>query len=574
MIRFKLPKDKRKYMIEADEVFLDSRNLPHFNKERFEGKIEKPISKKSLYAFFGVIVLIACIFIIQLYRVQILQGASFYRASIENALDKELIFASRGLIYDRSGVRLAWNEKSPDQDVYLLRKYTQVSGLSHILGYVKYPKQDKKGYFWRQEYVGVDGIEKQFNDTLSGVNGARIIETSVNHTKVSSNMLEEPIPGENITLSIDAEVEQMMYDAIQKVAGSAGYVGGAGMLVDLTTGEVISSVSYPEYDSNIMTESKDEDIISGYFQNKRHPLLNRTIGGLYTPGSIVKPFVGIGALTEGVITPETRIASIGSITVVNPYNREIKSVFRDFRPNNGVINIKEALSVSSNIFFYNVGGGYQNQKGIGIDKIGQYFGMFGLGKKTNIELPGEIDGTVPSQEWKRVTFPNDPVWRLGDTYNTAIGQYGVQVTPIQMLRAVSAIATKGSLVPFTLLKKDTALAPSQLEKVSITDSVFSTIHQGMRLAVTSPLGTGKLLNESSIRFAVKTGTAQVGARNEYINTWIMGFFPYEKPHYAFIMMMDKGSDVQAAGAPFASYLFFQQFVQSNFYKTNIENHGN
>ncbi len=558
-------------MIEADEVFLDSRNLPHFNKERFEGKIEKPISKKSLYAFFGVIIFIACVFIIQLYRVQILRGASFYRASIENALDKELIFASRGIIYDRAGVRLAWNEKSPDQDTYLLRKYSLVPGFSHILGYVKYPKQDKKGYFWRQEYVGVDGIEKQFNDMLSGVNGARIIETNVNHTKVSSNMLEDPIPGENVTLSIDAEVEQMMYDSIQKVASVAGYVGGAGMLVDLSTGEVISSVSFPEYDSNIMTESMDEETISGYFQNKRHPLLNRTISGLYTPGSIVKPFVGVGALTEGVITPETRIASIGSITIVNPYNRDIKSVFRDFRPDNGVINIKEALSVSSNIFFYNVSGGYQNQKGIGIDKIGYYFDMFGLGKKTNIELPGEIEGTVPSQDWKRKTFPNDPVWRLGDTYNTSIGQYGVQVTPIQMLHAVSVIATKGTIVPFTLIKKDTALDISKLEKVLITDSVFGTIHQGMRLAVTSPIGTGKLLSESPIRFAVKTGTAQVGARNEYINTWIMGFFPYEKPRYAFIMMMDRGSDVQAAGAPAASRMFFQEFVKSAFYKNHIEN---
>ncbi len=558
--------------IEADEVFLDSKNLPFFDKQQFEGKLEKPISTRSVYLLLGCVFFIVFIFIIRLYVLQIMQGKEFYTASTENALDREHIFSSRGLIYDSAGRKLAWNERSPIQDSFLLRKYSTVPGLSHILGYVKYPKQDKKGYFWRTEYVGIDGSEKQFNELLSGVNGARIIETNVAGEKISSNIYEEPVSGQNITLSIDSEVTELLYDGILRVAQDSGYVGGAGMLVDLSSGEIVASVSYPEYSSSIMTESTNEEVISGYFQNQRHPLLNRTISGLYTPGSVVKPFVGIGALTEGVITPETRITSIGSITIQNPYNPELKSVFRDYRPNNGVVNIMEALSVSSNIFFYNVGGGFQSQKGIGIDKIAMYFDMFGLGKKTNIDLPGEIEGVIPSQAWKRETFPTDPVWRLGDTYNTAIGQYGVQVTPVQMLRSVSIIATKGRDIPFTIRDTNEPIPESKIKSIPITQDVFSVIHKGMRLAVTSPVGTGKgLASGLGTEFAIKTGTAQVGARNEYINTWIIGFFPYDKPKYAFVILMDKGTDSRASGAPSAARFFFEKLQHTDFFKKHITN---
>ncbi len=551
--------------IEADEVFLDSKNLPHFDKQQFEGKLEKPLSKKTLFVVMGVVFFVCTVFIIQLYRVQVLQGRSYFQASINNALDKELVFASRGVIYDRNGVRLAWNEDHPQENKFLMRKYIDVSGFSHILGYVKYPKKDAKGYFWRTEYTGIDGIEKQFNNLLTGINGARVIETTVDGTELSSNIFEAPISGQNVTLSIDHELQSDFYSAIKQVADSSGYIGASGVLVDLKTGEILSMVNYPEYNSNIMTESRNEEVISGYFQSNRYPLLNRAISGIYTPGSIVKPFVGIGALVEGVITPATRIASIGSITLPNPYNPELKSVFRDFRPNNGVVNIKEALSVSSNIFFYNVGGGFQGQPGIGINKIGEYWRMFMMGDKTNIELPGEISGTIPSVEWKEKNFPKDATWRIGDTYNTSIGQYGVQVTPIQMLKAVSILATDGVVIPFTILKKEDQLDYDALPRIPIESHHFKVIKEGMRLAVTSPLGTGKGLAGLENNFAVKTGTAQVGANNQYINTWLIGFFPYEKPEYAFIILMDKGTSTTAAGAPTAGLYFFQKFEKSTFY---------
>ncbi len=139
----------KQYHIEADEVFLDSKNLPHFDKHQFEGKLEKPLPKSILYILMSVVALVCLLFIVQLYRVQVRKGADYFLASVNNALEKELVFASRGVIYDRNEVRLAWNEENPQESKFLIRKYIPTPGFSHILGYVKYPKKDNKGYFWR-----------------------------------------------------------------------------------------------------------------------------------------------------------------------------------------------------------------------------------------------------------------------------------------------------------------------------------------------------------------------------------------------------------------------------------------
>jgi penicillin-binding protein 2 len=558
---------KRKYShIDADEVFLDSKNLPNFNKQQLEGKIEKTLSKKTIYILIFVISLITIIFIFQLYFLQIKNGNQNYNASIQNALDREIVFAERGIIYDRNMIPLAWNEKNIESDNFLIRKYFSSGGLGHILGYVKYPKKDARGYFWRTEYVGMDGIEKQFNEVLSGENGARLIETNVEGGILSSNIYEDSKKGENVVLSIDKELQIDLFESIKDVSISSNYVGGSGILFDLKTGEVLAMASFPSYDSNIMAESKDENIISGYFSNHAHPLLNRAISGIYTPGSIVKTVVGIGALTEGVINENTKILSQGSISIQNPYNKSLKTVFKDFRPNNGLVNIKEALSVSSNIFFYNVGGGYGSQKGIGINKIAEYFSMFGFDKKTNIELPGEQSGLIPGIEWKEKNFPNDPTWRIGDTYNTVIGQYGVQVTPVEMLKVVSLIALNGKEVPISILKKYEEVDLSKVKDIeSVHDESFSIIKEGMRLAVTSKVGTAKGLFSMQNDFAAKTGIAQVGPRNEFINTWIMGFYPYENPQYAFVMLMDRGVNSALAGAPTVAWSFFNKFEKSDFY---------
>lgn len=547
-------KKTKKFHIEADEIFLDSKNLPNFDTHHFEGRIEKTISKKSIYVFYSICLLVSLIFMIRLFNVQVTKGNYFNELSKNNALDKEIIFAPRGIIYDRNNKRLAWNVESENQKDFFTRQYIETPGFSHILGYVNYPKKDKKGFFWRPEYIGADGLEKQFNDTLTGISGAVLIEKKSDGTLLDNSMLKEPVPGENIVTTIDADIQSHMYQSIKKMADTSGYEGGAGAMIDLKTGELLSLVSFPEFNSNIITRAEDITTIENYFSDARKPLLNRAISGLYSPGSIIKPFMGIAALTEGVVTPNTKILSYGSISLPNPYNPSKKSVFVDYRPNNGWVNLKEALSVSSNIYFYNVGGGYQSQKGIGIDKIGEYIKKFGIASKTGVELPNEKEGVIPSISWKEKVFPGDP-WRIGDTYNTSIGQYGYQVTPLQMLKAVSIIANKGVIKNPTLIKKDTNTEPTQ-KLEGIKEEYFDVVQSGMRLAVTSPIGTVKGLQNVSIPMAAKTGTAQVGVRNQYINSWIMGFFPYEKPEYAFVFLMDKGTEVNSPGATSAALDFF------------------
>ncbi len=256
--------------------------------------------------------------------------------------------------------------------------------------------------------------------------------------------------------------------------------------------------------------------------------------------------MAIGGLTEGVITANTLIASRGSISIPNPYDPSKPTIFKDLRPDNGIVDVRRALAVSSNIFFYNVGGGFQSQKGIGIDNIGKYFTMFGIGVPTGVDLPSESKGVIPSPEWKAKNFNGD-AWRIGDTYNTAIGQYGVQVTPIQMARAVGAIANKGTLVSPHIVKGDPVFE-NKKTKLDIKPEYFKIVHEGMRMVVSDDLGTAKALNALPFKVAMKTGTAEVGVRNEFINAWATGFFPYENPKYVIVVMMERGTEVSSPGA--------------------------
>ena len=230
----------------------------------------------------------------------------------------------------------------------------------------------------------------------------------------------------------------------------------------------------------------------------------------------------------------TKIESRGSISVPNPYSPDKPSIFRDYNPDNGWVDMRHALELSSNIYFFEVGGGYKSQKGIGIYNIDKAWLRFGMTKPTGIDLPAENTGTLPNPEWKAQKF-NGEAWRLGDTYNTAIGQYGVQVTPVQMARAVAAIARKGILVTPHLLKG----IPTVETKVEyLPDSYYTVVQEGMRLGAIH--GTTPDVTPVSFNMATKSGTAQVGPGGKNVNSWMTGFFPYEKPRYAFALMFENG----------------------------------
>ncbi len=545
-MKFRINHKYIKRDIAPDEIFLDSKNLPSFNTQQFEGRLEKAIPKRSIL-FLGLFFLgCTCLFIYKLGYLQIIKGEAYSKKSENNTLMKQPIFADRGLIYDRNDILLAWNTWNKE-DLNKLssptRSYFSDPGFSLLLGYVSSPAKDSQGNYWQDTFIGKDGIEKSYNKNLTGVNGVRITETDVRGVIQSENVVTPPVAGENIKLSIDSRIQKKMYDSIVSMAHNASFSGGAGVLMDIKTGEILSITSYPEYSSGVISKGEDKATINGYFTDKRKVFLNRPVSGLYAPGSIVKPFLGYGALAENVISPFKQILANGSISVPNPYFPDKKTIFKD-HGSFGYVDMKKAIAISSDVYFYEIGGGYESQKGLGILNIDKYSKIFGIADKTNIDVGGEKSGTVPTPDWKSKTFKGE-IWRIGDTYNTAIGQYGFQVTPVSMARAVSGIASMGS-IPTPHLKYNDKVAEAKTTIFPVNTDLMKVIQDGMRMAVTE--GTATALNLPSVKVAAKSGTAQVGLGNTNTNSWIIGFFPYDNPKYSFAILMERGPKAASGNA--------------------------
>ncbi len=529
--------------IAPDEIFMDSKNLPDFDISQFEGRLEKPIGKRVHLIFGGVALLLAFVFVFKLWDLQIANGSSFRERSENNKLKQSLLFAPRGVIYDRQGERLAWNQSTTSLEVALERFYSESEGLSMVLGFLKYPAKDSNGFYYEEEFTAKDGAELYFNESLSGSNGLRLAEVAVDNTLISESVVNPPRAGADVVLSIDAKIQSELYKNMRQLSESVGFQGGAGVIMDVHSGEILAMASYPEYDSKVMTEGWDREQIALFDRDPRKPFLNRILSGLYTPGSIVKPFLAFGALEEGIISPEKEIVSTGQLVVPNPYNPDKPTIFRDWRAH-GATNMKRAIAVSSDVYFYQIGGGFGSQRGLGIERIKKYLELFGFTHKTGFDNSVEATGLIPDPVWKEKTFDGE-VWRVGDTYNTAIGQYGMQITPIQAVVAVSALANGGFRTPPTLMRMATGTQEIG-ERIAGQAESFEIAKEGMREAVID--GTARGLNTNAVAIAAKTGTAELGARKEFVNSWVIGFWPYENPKYAFAVVMERGPVANLVGA--------------------------
>lgn len=504
--------------------------------------MERPLPRHTHLVAVGLIVVLMGVYGAQALNLQIVNGATYAKQAAENKLEESIVFADRGLITDRSGTELAYNMRASAEDEFAERAYSQYRGLAHVVGYAKAPTKDASGNYYRTTFTGIEGVEKIYDEALSGKNGTRLTETDAKGNVVSESAQRPPVTGATVALSLDAEVTQALYDAIAKRAEESKFQGAASVIMDVQTGEILAMTNYPEYSPQDMLYGR-EDAISQLLKDTRQPFLNRAVSGLYAPGSIVKPVVALAALSEGTISEHKQILSTGSISIPNPYDPSKPSIFKDWRAH-GFTDMRQAIAVSSDVYFYAVGGGYKDQKGLGILTLDRYLQFFGMGKQTGLEGFKEPTGTIPTPEWKEATFDGDP-WRLGDTYNTSIGQYGVQVTPLQMARMTAAIASKGKLFTPTIIASSTP----KFEQLPFTVHTFEVIQEGMHLAVEE--GTAAALNVPFVEIGGKTGTAQVGARNEYMNSWIIGFFPYDKPRYAFATVLERAPAGTATGAPAA-----------------------
>jgi penicillin-binding protein 2 len=580
-LRFK----KRNREIDPDEIFIDSENVSDFDTNQFEGRIEKPISKLSMAGVGVFFALVLFVFVSRLSILQVAHGTEYKTLSENNTLRSTPIFAARGVIYDRNGVELAWNAPAAPAtqasasatstaasttplmataatstantdasgEEVPTREYTDLPGLSHTLGYVQYPSKDSSGFYYQEDFEGVAGAEKYLNDFLTGTNGLNLIQVDAHEKVQSENTIRPPKEGQSVTLSVDAKVQSELYSAISDVANQSGFTGGVGIIMDVHTGEIIADTSYPEYSSEAMSSKTDATLLQSYFNDPNHPFLDRVTQGLYVPGSIIKPYMALAALNENIISPTTIIQGTKYIAVQNPYDPTKQTIFNDWQAQ-GPEDMYKAIAMSSDVYFYEIGGGYKDQKGLGINLIDKYIPMFGFGTpvgNTGDNSPDtdtlgsfftSASGTIPSPAWKAATFDGEG-WYLGDTYHTAIGQYGYQVTPIQVVRAVASLANGGTVLNPTIIKGDQGTIAAT---VNIPQADFAVVRQGMREGAQT--GVVSALNLPFVAVAAKSGTAQLGVNLQYVNSWITGFWPYDNPKYAFALLLEKGPSTEVVNA--------------------------
>jgi penicillin-binding protein 2 len=537
--------------IAPDEIFLDASNVPDFNHDRLEGRIETPLPRSSyLLLSIGVAIVFLTI-LTRSWNIQITHGSEYAIQSAHNSLDVVPLFAPRGIITDVHGVVVAENKEGVDGSI--MRNYL-IPSLSQVIGYVSYPKKDANGVYYETVEKGVSALEAKYNAMLTGQNGQILTETDV-FGKVRSAGVVVPVKeGGTLELSIDANLQKSLSAAVSSTASKYGFIAGAGVIMDVHTGAVRALVSYPSYDSNVMASGGPAKTIAAYNTDPGRPFLDHAVQGVYAPGSIVKPLVAAGALTDGIITPSTSIDDPGFLSIPDPYHPGKNFMYKGWKAL-GTVDVRKAIAWSSDVFFYEVGGGFKNQKGLGIDRLEYWYRQFGLGSTTAVDLPEESSGVIPTPTWKKKVF-NEP-WYLGDTYFTAIGQYSMQVTPIQMVRAVAAVANGGTLFTPTLIKDQLPVSST----VPVDPAALQVVREGMRASVTGALA--QAINLPYVSVAAKTGTAQTGTRNQYDNSWVIGFFPYEHPQYAFSVVLERGPEGQGEQAVNVMQKFFSSLYAQN-----------
>ncbi len=489
------------------------------------------------------------------------QGYTLEPVLIEENLDYETALIVESQFDQFSGVVL---KKDPT------REYLSGSNFAHLLGYVsridkeEYEQKKDQGYLIN-DLVGKTGLEFAYERELRGQDGKQILEVdAANRIVRRLGSALEPVPGQNLVLSIDSDLQKKMYQALSKGAASVGQKKAAAVAMDPQTGEILALVSLPSFDNNLFSKGISSERYSQLSNDPSQPLFNRVISGTYPTGSSIKPVIASAALEEGIITSSTQIYDPGAITVPNQYHSNIVYTFPCWnRSGHGYLNVVGAIAHSCNVFFYTVGGGYKEFPGLGPEKIARYMKIFGLGAQTGIDLPGETAGLVPTPEWKKETIGEH--WYIGDTYLLSIGQTNLLATPLQVANYTAAIANGGILykprVVHQILSANGDIVkdfpPQVVRKNFITQSHLQVVREGMRQAVQS--GSAQILKFLPVEAAGKTGTAQFGPRNEKSHAWFTCFAPYKNPKIALTIIVEGGGEGSAVSLPIAKEILQYYF---------------
>ncbi len=456
---------------------------------------------------------------------------------------------------------------------------------SHVLGYcgkITQTELENVGDEYDQNsLIGKTGVQYVFEKYLKGTNGKRQIDMDVNGNITGEYITEEPVVGSDLQLTIDANIQTVAEESlkadIEKIR-NGGYAekseakGGAVVVMNTKTGEILALASYPDYEPQLFVNGISTEKYNEYKANEA--LYNRAISGTYAPGSTFKMITAIAGLETEKISASEKINCAG----VYPYaHKPVCWYYTSYKSGHGPLDVSQAIQHSCNYFFYEIG------NRIGIDTLSEYSKYFGLGSKTGIELPSESSGNIASS--KKAEEENRE-WYLGETLSAAIGQSYNNVTPVQMAKYISILVNGGHQIDVTLIKSiinsdGSEIAKDDVDKYvndllgikkndNIEENIFkdenlSAVLEGMKNVTTESGGTAySIFRNSAIQVGGKTGSAQAGSKT---HAWFVGFAPYDDPEIAVVVLIENGGhgaySAQVAKDIFDSYFFEDEVLKSD-----------
>ena len=478
---------------------------------------------------------------------------------VEN-LDHQTLIILETKIGELPGFRI---EQNP------IRYYPDGRTISHLIGYTgKIKSEELKAapeFYTISDYIGRDGLEKSYEEILRKNPGKLKIERDAQGHIISKETIQLPESGKSLVLWLDSELQKKIQEELEKEIKIVGAKGGVAVALDPKTGGVLALVSYPSIDNNLFSKRISQEEWKEIEEDPLKPLFNRAIAGTYLTGSTIKPLIASAALEEKIISPEKKINAQGKILVQDQWNPEKIWEYKDWAVH-GWTDIRKAIAQSVNVYFYTIGGGYGDQKGLGPTKIKEYLEKFGWNQKTGIDLPGEAEGFIPDKEWKKKTFPNDPGWWDGDTYNLSIGQGFLQITPLEVAASFVSIANGGKLLQPQVVKEIIDSKKNPIEEIKpkvirenfIKPENLQIVREGMRQAVTSGSAIG-WLDQLPVKAAAKTGTAELG--RDFYHNWVTVFAPYEDPQIVLTIIIENVKGVQTAALPVAKAVLEWYFAR-------------
>lgn len=587
---------------------------------------ETAVFQKQYLLLAGITLAFLLVYVLRLWHLEVLQGATYRYQSENNRIRLEEIPAPRGIIFDRNGVPLVENRPAyhllliredvhdmdqtlrelarlcnrDPQDFFSIleanrttpkfvplrlasdldrdclarieaqrirlpgvviqlepkREYKWNGTAAHLIGYLSEIteaelKGDRYAGYYAGEDVGKFGVEGAFEKYLHGKRGGRQVEVDAIGRRM--RLLDEvlPIPGRNVWLTIDIELQRV---AEQCLEGQIGAI----VAVDVNTGAVLAMASRPTFDQEKFVKGMTREDWTALMKDPDHPLLNRCIGAAYPPGSTYKPFVAIGGLKEGAISEQTNFSCPGYLQFADRKYR----CWRDH--GHGSVDVDKALVQSCDVYFYQTG------LRLGVDRIAQYANMFGLGEKAGTGLSGELPGLIPTSAWKKRA--TGVPWQKGETLSISIGQGFDLATPLQIAVGYAAIANGGKLwQPYVVGRIEGGNAEETDDirgklrrKIQIDRHFFDVVRKGLLGVVQEDRGTGHSIRDPSILIAGKSGTAQVVKVADGVNrkaafralkakerdhAWFVGYAPADNPQIAVAAIIEHGGHGASVSAP-------------------------